>query len=90
MCRSTTACDCLHSVVGVEHATSCCRRAAFISLLAVAAVLRLHVCWFFIDIGLNCLLQHVHTQEEAMQEMEELISLDSNAMARRTNVRTRL
>ena len=39
---------------------------------------------------LDWLLQHVHTQAEAMQEMEELISLDSNAMARRTNVRTRL
>ena len=36
------------------------------------------------------LLQHVHTQAEATQEMEELISLDTNAMARRTNVRTRL
>ncbi|KAL3161142.1 hypothetical protein ABBQ38_009517 [Trebouxia sp. C0009 RCD-2024] len=34
--------------------------------------------------------KHVHTQAEAMQEMEELISLDNNAMGRRTNVRTRL
>ena len=39
---------------------------------------------------LDCLVQHVHTQAEAVQEMEELISLDSNAMARRTNVSTRL
>lgn len=60
---------------------------------AAAMIFKCHGCvvpTLHMQAELGCLLQHVHTQEDAVQEMEELINLDSYAMARRTNVRTRL
>ena len=52
----------------------------------------MYYCSKFIFADLLVLVaQHVHTQAEAIQELEELISLNGNAMARpRSNVRTPL
>ena len=73
-------------VLAFDFAAICCTVAADVSVLAVGAVP--DACLASWCSTCCALLQHVHTQAEATQEMEELISLDTNAMARRTNVRT--